>query len=139
MTFEITKEHEISHPLIDSDITGIYPVIRMHLNENIFLVDIENDDVIERYMLTSIDNTIKLIEDNSESLSSISILLRKCDNTNNKYSIFDVETIVKAKDKSDQNVWVFHSDTGETHFTSHLAKSINELTVLNTMLYHRKT
>ncbi len=108
-----------------------YPLVELSANGNIFLVDAEieieeGETLVNRYILGSVIDTLRFINQKIIKDSKITLLSTRCDNEDD-YGISDLVEIIEAKDEADQISYILCCKNGRTYIDSALANSKDEL------------
>ncbi|ARN73956.1 hypothetical protein [Oceanicoccus sagamiensis] len=147
MYFEIRKEWQ-SKDITDA-MFGItdrirFPLVEFSFNQYVFLVDAVVEDCeglefVKRFMLGSVSDTLRFIEQPDIKDSCIALFSRRCDNDNDSYSISDLIKIITAKDSAGQIAHIYQCKDGQRYVDSLLASSEEALTDFHTIYYRQSS
>ena len=140
MSFEVLKKWEDTSPIHELFPGGenirTFPIVKLTMNMNVFLIDIETEELHERFFMSSVSDLMNFIAQFGPAKFSVSLLSRRCDN-DGQYSVADLSEIIEAKDKAGQPAHIFHCQDGKMYIDSFLAESESDLNSLKTVYFSK--
>ncbi len=114
-----------------------YHLIELSVNGNIFFVDAEiqieeGNTIVNRYILGSVIETLKFINQKIIKNSKIALVSTR-DSNEGDYAIFDLVEIIEAKDKADLICHILICKNGRRYIDSLFVNREEELTECKTI------
>ena len=137
MLFDTFNEHEVNDRFlkaISEDGIRTHRLVRIALNDNIFLVEVVSDDFINRFLFGEVTEVLNFIGNEIYEDARIYLLPPRYKN-DGEYLISGISSISSAEDQEGQLAWIFECNDGRKYIDSCIASNIDDLINLKTLYY----